>query len=330
VSSQPSPATDRFRRARDRGCEYLIRQLRPDGGFGPVERGLADYYKVPAALAVCGASAQAGRLCDWIRRHGLGPQGDFGPRIPETVGYYYLYYNAWVVIGAHRLGHFDVSRRGADFILTFRDHESGGFYSSATERSASTLQDLWVVSGAGQAMLYVGHLEAARGAGAWMKRLFDLQPAFPSELYPVWSRAEGLQTRFDASETIRFVVRASATEDQYIFHPGIAAGFLAQLYKATGETEWLDLARGYVRQAESASDFLLASLRAGKVAWAASVLYTLTGELRYRDLAARVGDNIIAVQSPEGCWWPGSPYSNDVTAEMVVWLDEVHQAADGA
>ena len=41
-------------------------------------------------------------------------------------------------------------------------------------------------------------------------------------------------------------------------------------------------------------------------------------------------DNIIAVQSPEGCWWPGSPYSNDVTAEMVVWLDEVHQAADGA
>ena len=106
MSAQPAPATDRFRRARDRGGRYLLRQVRPDGGFGPVERGLASYYKAPQALTVCGASAQAGRLCDWIRRHGFGPQGDFGPRIAETVGYYYLYYNAWVVIGVSPPGPF--------------------------------------------------------------------------------------------------------------------------------------------------------------------------------------------------------------------------------
>ena len=159
-----------------------------------------------------------------------------------------------------------------------------------------------------------------------MKRLLDLQPNFPSELHTVWSKEKGLVTRFDASEALRFMVRASANEDQYFFHPGIAAGFLAQLYKATGETEWLDLARGYMRQAEVASDFLLATLRAGKVAWAASVLYTLTGETRYRDLATRVGDNVIAAQSPDGCWTPGVIHSNDATSEMVVWLDEVHQA----
>jgi DUF1680 family protein len=122
------------------------------------------------------------------------------------------------------------------------------------------------------------------------------------------------------------VVHAAANEDQYFFHPGIAAGFLAELYKATGETEWLDLARGYLRQADVASDFQLKSLRAGKVAWAASVLYTLTGESRYRDLAIRVGDNIIAAQSPEGAWNVSAPHCNDATAEMVAWLDEVHQA----
>jgi len=168
---------------------------------------------VPLALQVSGATAEANRVCDWIRRHGITPEGDFGPRPAETVAYYYLYYNAWVVIGAHRQGHFDLSRRGADFLLTFRDAQSGGFYSSPTDRAATTLQHLWVVSGAGQAMLSVGHLEAARGVGAWMARLLELQPNFPADLHAVYSRAGGLHTKFGAAEEIRSVVHAAAETD---------------------------------------------------------------------------------------------------------------------
>ena len=29
-----SKSKDRFRQGRDRGCRFLMRQLRPDGGFG--------------------------------------------------------------------------------------------------------------------------------------------------------------------------------------------------------------------------------------------------------------------------------------------------------
>lgn len=66
----------------------------------------------------------------------------------------------------------------------------------------------------------------------------------------------------------------------------------------------------------------------GKVGWAASVLYTLTGENKYREMAVRVGDNLIATQSEQGYWngiEAGMP-NNDITAEMVVWLDEIYQA----
>src|SRR3989442_15959097 len=42
----------RLLEARDKGCAYLLGQQRSDGGFGPTERGLADYYKVPAAYLV--------------------------------------------------------------------------------------------------------------------------------------------------------------------------------------------------------------------------------------------------------------------------------------
>jgi len=319
-------ATDRFRASRDRGCAFLLSRLRPDGGIGDPARGVADYYKAVLALQVGGASAAAGRLSDWIRRHGVTADGDFGPRPPEAAGYYHLYYNAWVVLGAARQGHFDLARRGAEFLLRRRDPESGGFYSSVHERDAETLQDLWVVAGAGLAMLYAGELDAARGVGRWLARLMELQPNFPAELYTVWSPAGGLRTGFDPADALRFVVRADAASDQYFFQPGIAAGFLAELFKATGEDRWLDLARQYLRQGEVASDFLLRLLRAGKVGWAASVLYTLTGEARYRDLAARIGDNLIALQDARGAWGGSSPNVIDATAERVVWLDELHQA----
>ena len=64
-------ASRNYRIGRDRGCAYLLKQQRPEGRFGPPERGLADYYKVPLAYLVCGASAEANRLFEWIRKHGI-------------------------------------------------------------------------------------------------------------------------------------------------------------------------------------------------------------------------------------------------------------------
>ena len=116
--------------------------------------------------------------------------------------------------------------------------------------------------------------------------------------------------------------------DQYFFHPGIAGGFLARLYQSTGEAQWLELAKRYMLFAETATDNLFWLLRAGKVGWAASVLFTLTGEQKYRDMAVRVGDNVVEQQVSDGSWSSvGSEGpSNDATAEMVVWLDEIYQA----
>jgi len=138
-------------------------------------------------------------------------------------------------------------------------------------------------------------------------------------------RAAGLHTRFEPSDAIRYVLNPIATADQYFFQTGIAVGFLAGLYKATAEPEWLDLSREYMRITEGASDAQFRSLRAGKVGWAAAQLFTLTGESRYRDMALRVGDNLIATQGPDGAWATGLLSANDATAEMTVWLDEIYQ-----
>lgn len=323
-------ATNRFQESRDRGLAYLLEQQGPRGEFPANAPEVADYYKPLTAFQVCGRNDAAHRLCRWIRKYGFSAEGDFGPRSPSAGAdsYAYAYFNSWLVLGAHRLGQFDLSFKGMEFILSFYDSESGGFYSSQGERGGDTEQDLMVVSMCGLAALQTGHLDVAQNAGGWLRSLLEAQPDFPNRLYTVYSQTDGLQTTPPPGEELRYLVIGDATEDQAFFNPGIAAAFLTRLFQVTAEEPWLETAKEYMRFAENASDFLFRLVRAGKVGWAAALLYTATGETKYRDIAVRIGDNLIDLQSPSG-WWSGvgsTTPSHDSTAERVIWMDEISQA----
>lgn len=322
---------NRFKKARNKGGNYLLEQIQQDGKFGDSNLGVVEYYKVPAALIVCGMSNAASNLLSWIRNNGFYENGDFGPRPNEEQNsYYYTYHNSWVIKAAHRLGQFDLSQRGMDFLLKFWDSESGGFYSSSCDTSDETEQDLWVVSGSGWCAIYTGRIDIATKVGLWMKNLMDSQPNYPEEMWTVYNRSSGLIKNVIDNDEFRYVLTRDESRDQSFFHPGIAAGFLTRLYMATGEKTWIELARKYMEFCEGVGDYHFSLLRAGKVGWAASLMYTVTGEQKFADMAIRVGDNLIATQSDNGAW--GSSHidndkpNNDATAELVVWLDEIHQA----
>ena len=286
---------NRFRQARDRGGRYLLDQVGEDGGFGDPELGVTEYYKVPAALLVCGFSSAANSLLRWIRRHGFLPNGDFGPRPASALNsYYYTYHNAWVIKAAHRLGAFDLAQRGMDFLLGFHDPAGGGFYSHPTERNPATEQDLWVVSGCGWCAIYTGRLDVARGVGGWMRRMMDDQPNYPEELWTVYSRSRGLITDV-IDDDFRYVLTGDESRDQSFYHPGIAAGFLCRLYKATGEAEWLELAREYMRFCDYVGDyhFQTVTRRKGRLGRRRCSIRS-RGEDKYRDMAVSgLGDNLV-------------------------------------
>ena len=259
----------------------------------------------------------------------MTPDGDFQPRGESASGHVYAYFNAWVILGAHRLGQLDISRKGVDFLSGFHDEQTGGFYSSRDEREAGTKQDLMVVSMCGLACLCAGRLEIACRVGAWLRTLMEAQPEFPQRLYTVYSRTHGLHTVPEPGQELRYVVVADARQDQAFFNPGIAAALLCRLFQATRNKEWLELAMTYMGFAEIASDELFHLIRAGKVGWAASLLFSLTGEEKYREMAIRIGNNLAALQSEQG-YWSGAGQtapSNDSTAEKVVWMDEIAQVA---
>lgn len=213
----------RFKEARDKACEYLLTQLHEDGSFGSFERGVTEYYKVPCALQACGRTNAANRLLDWVRRNGMLPDGDFGPR-PDAAkkSESYSYPNTWLVVGAQRLGQFDLAEQGMDFLMGFWNAETGGFYSSYDERGPSTEEDAWLVTACGLAALYTGRVEIAEGVGRWLELLMREQPNYPTRLYTVTSQATGLVTN---SDDARYVVFQDAERDQYFFQPGYAAGF---------------------------------------------------------------------------------------------------------
>ena len=313
VGTEVSKSMKRFGDARDLGSDYLAAQQRADGSFDGAEAGAGAYWGIPIALFVGGNSNAANRLFSWIRSNAFTLDGDIGPSPGRPDLYHYAYEKSWLIEGAHRLAQFDLSQKGMDFMLRFWDPESGGFYSSPSERKADTKMDLWVTSGCARAALYNGRLDVARGAARWMKALMQAQPNYPEQLYTVYSRAKGLHTTPDPESDersrmpdrppdMRYILNQDATRDQTFYHPGIAGGFLARLYQSTGEDEWLELSKEFMRFADGASDYLFRILRAGKTGWAAAVLYTITGERKYKDMAVRIGDNIVALQSEDGSW----------------------------
>lgn len=318
----------KFRESRDKGSKYLLSQVKPDGFVGDPSEGVAGYYKPLWALQSCGETKAANRLCDWVRKDGITPEGDFGPRPDFFKGPAHLYPNAWTVIAAQRLGQFDIAQRGMDFIARQWDSETGGFFGDLDSHTAETQQETMVTSFCGQAAIYTGRIDIAEGVGRWAKTVFEAQPDFPARLYTNYTRAGGLVTDYPTEDEIGHVVIASAARDQAFFQPGVTGAFLARLYQATGNAEWLDLAKEYMHFAEGANDYLFHIVRAGKVGWAASLLYTLSGESRWRDMAVRVGNNLIDLQFQGGFWSGvgGHQPSIDSTAERVAWMDEIDQA----
>ena len=321
--------------AKQRGAAFLLgRQRDEDGSIGDPTGGLGSYYKAPWALAAAGQSLAGAKVVSWIREHMLASNGDIdgepgrGPNFARA----YAYPNAWIICGAQKLGQFDVAHKGAEFLMKLQHPETGGFQTQLEKPDSA--QDVMSACQAGNAAIYTGHLDVARGVARFLATVWEDQPDPKHALYYVYRPGRGLITDAPEERERNSVVRADGEKQRY-FQIGIAAAFLTKLSLATGEPQHLDLAGKYLELAFACTDGMYETAQVGKVGWGAALLFGATGDERVRELALRVGDALLKQQNDDGSWFNTGGYSIDavtdeVTAEFVSLLDEMVQGLSSA
>lgn len=315
------------------GTDWLLGQMNDDGSIGPAEEPLF-YYRVPWTFALMGEVSAAAHHLDWIKRHmftkdgafeGVSPLGFFADR-------YGSYPLAILLIGAALMQRFDVVYPGTRRLLSWQDTETGGFYANARDRSADAEQELAPTCQGGLTLLMLGQIDAALKVGHFLKRLRAAQPDFDHRLYQVFNRSKGLITTYAPDDALWYVTRKDDPWQQH-FNAGIAAAFLAQLHMATGEVQWLDLARQFQAFSMTTDPCQFQSMQLCKSGWGSGLLHVATREDTYRDWTVRIGDWFLEHQYDDGHWentkklTPNPTVADNihVTVEFVMHVGNIRQ-----
>ncbi len=321
-----SSLINQLQRARDRGVDYVLRHQRADGAVGnPEKDGLGPYYKALWAFAAGGRSEEGNHLASWLAKNVLTEEGDFAGELRgKLFDYSYAYPNAWLICGAHKLGRFDISRRGMEFLFLLQ-HDTGGFRIQRDNEDAP--QDVLNSAQAGNACLFTGHTAEAKNVGRFLRTVWDAQPHPDRELFFVYKPGQGLRTEFAEDRQRMHSIRIDMPRQMY-FNAGIAAAFLARLSMATGDGSWAELGRKYLDITFNVLDEMYETAQVGKVGWGSALVYGVTGDEKMLQLAGRVGEALLKQQTDTGGWDNTGGYVNDavrieVTCEFIVLLDEM-------
>jgi hypothetical protein len=329
------PLADRlatYEESRRQGVDFLLRHLNSDGSPAETHPERITYYRLPWALEVSGETAAAARVLGWIAKTGFGENGALHGGIPwssEANRSFNTYPETCLAYGAHLLRRFDIARRAMDFALQFQDPETGGAFMTREQTGPDGPQLLFLTCQLGMSAVMTGRTEAALGVGKWLRNLWDAQPELPDRLYTVWTRAGRLATEVPPGAEPRHYVNESQAIRQFHFNGGIAAACLAHIFMLTGDSEWLDLARAYLRFSMESTPDQFQTKQVCKSAWGAGLISLITNDPCYDEWLATMGDWFVAGQEADG-GWSNTPYIDpnpcladriQVTAEFVVHMD---------
>jgi len=295
-----------------RSAAWIVLQQKDDGSLTPPEVGADSYYKVPYALAVTGHPTEANRLLNWSKANDLQPGG----RLKLTSGGLALYKHSWMLQGAVRLARFDLARPLGECVMRCLA-PCGGFFQVP---EGNDYVEPACLGWGGMAMVYLGQLELARGAGNAIGRMLDQQPD-PDRFYAT-STPDGELIVDDTDALIDFT-----KPGQIYWRAGIPYLFLTRLYLATLEERYLAMAQRIFELHWNGAPDAFGHPTSGKSGLASAILYSITGDERARDAALRQGEFLVSIQN-EGGWWTnpqndGLGIRFDYTGEFTVFLTEM-------
>ncbi len=330
MTSNPQQYVESARRA----AQWIVDRQRPDGSFFDADLGISGYFKIPYALGISGFFPETVRLLRWVAQNHFTAEGDFrAPRRKASTTKHDdwpTYSNSWLIQAAHRLDQFDLSLRGAEYLLRHRA-PCGGFH--ALEDGKPYVECLGT-SWSGMAQLTVGNLTAAAGVAQCLQSLVNQQPDANRFYFRMTTDGQLITDVPDGAALAYYV--DSTQEGQIYYHPGVALIFLCRYYRATGEASVLGTAETIFAFTERCRPDAYAFPAAGKLGVGCALLASITGKGEPRRAAETLADYLLDTQQPDGYWRlpeveiyrtiknkDSLEVTMEITSEFTAWLWEI-------
>jgi hypothetical protein len=304
------------------GLDWILSHRNPDGSFGDVSERKTRFFKLPLALFDNGYKAEAWEHMEWLVNETFTAGGDFEDPHPGYHDAHHPYRNLWYIRAAHFLEMYRVSYRAMEYVLRFRNPDTGGIRAVAPydNQQADPREDLILTAWGGLDMITLGHGAAAAAAGEWVCRLIEAQPALDEQLYLMWRPGDGVVRKVpEGHDATWYTIDRRSTGQDY-YNLGVALTFLSHLYRLTGRERFLEGALAYYDFFATCAEDRLRSVSSGKVLYGLTQLYLATVDGRYLEEALTAADYLVEAQGDEGYWCQhGGPYLN-ITAEYAFEL----------
>lgn len=293
---------EKYMAAAQRGAAWLISQQSDDGSLWK-HNGLESCYKASWALAATGHVVEASRLLNWIKQNAIPKPGDFClPSETRAEKDWRFYRNCFFLIGAQKLGRFDIATGAAIRRVLEYQHPCGGFRGNVDEFMSQSVNTLLTCLG-GWACLYMGQHKAAIRAAEFLMHILEIQPELETRFYMHYDlESESPVTNFPADESVSYTCDIHRSK-QHFFYVGAPIGYLSDVYKLTGEQRFLDAALRYFDFESRTNPEGFSWPSKCKSGWGAALLYSVTGDIAARQMAERVAkETFMAAQEADGSW----------------------------
>jgi len=316
--------TARFDDAVARAADWIVARVDDDGTpAGAAERNA--WWRIPWALAVAGRRDAAAAVLAWAEEHALDADGDLrGGPVELEPGATPVYSLSALAIGAWLLGRYDLAHRIAGALRRYQDPETGGVWQLRDHGDLGE-QDLLKTAQLGIGAVLMNDREVADRVHRFIVEQWALQPG-GHVLYTARG-SNGLITEADdPADRFRRIVDFSAPKQAYFF-PGIAAAFLADYVRLTGDPASLDVARAYLqlnvegtgRQYDDPT-----SVQICKFGWGVANMLVADPDGGHRPHAERMAEWFLDRQLPDGAWEP-STFGRDAPGDLdKLWKTAEH------
>ena len=296
-----SELTDKISLAANKTIAFFESKLEKDGSYGSEAKDIACYYKSPMMFIHAGKLDLAKQVLERIKKMYMQKNGDFSSSHtiksikPEYVEYW-SYTNGWILRAANQIKMTEMSDHGYDYLKQFHVGIDAGFLTNNPE-SKTDMTDVLTTAHHGLLNLERGNLDLAIQAGNYLCHAINKQPDIQKGFYLRFDK-----TKLPIVDQSAFYFINKTEPNQLYFMIGYPCAYLALLYQATGNQNFLKAAKEYLDFSLSCHENVYQCNFSHKIAWAASIVYSIIPENKYLEAIQRITDYFINNQSNTGIW----------------------------